>query len=423
MKLTELVCRQAPQKEKLYRMSDGDWLYLEVPPKGNKRWIIRYRFNGKDNCLALGRYPRVNLKEARELRDRQQEIHAKGISPGQRRKIEKVENISNTFESIADEWFKIRENEWTDTYKKIVLRTLRIHLHPYIGQKAIKQITPNDLLKMLSKPESKGHHITAARALHYVSKIFKFGIRRGFVEYDISAGLKEDLVTPKRKHMPSITDPKKVGRLLRDIDTYRGGPTVCAALRLLPLTFVRPSEMSGGEWQEINWEEKTWSIEARKMKMRKDHIVPLSNQALKILLDIHPRLHDVNLQVDDIRNGWDEILQKWHLQQTENQKYIFPNTRHPGKPMSSNSTNGALVKLGYKNRHCSHGFRSTARTLLDEELEFNPSWIEMQLAHRVRGPLGDTYNRAKYLKQRKQMMRAWADYLDDLKAKEVAEVE
>ena len=439
--LTELTCRKAPRRDKTYRMSDGNWLYFEVPPKGSKRWVIRYReiyatkkredgtYKKKDKLLTLGKYPVVGLKEARKERDRQQELHAKGIDPSEQRKIDKnkkIEDIRNTFESIGDAWLNTRKNEVTDRNHKDISRVLRKNLYFYIGDKPIKQITYDDLLEAFRKTESKGHHATVWKMINYASEIYKFGIRRGWVEYDKTVGLKKDLKTPKTEHITSITDTKGVGRLLRDIDTYeeRGTPLTCAALRLLPLVFVRPSELCEAEWREINWEEKYWLIGAEKMKMKKDHIVPLSSQALKILLGVHPQLHDTRFELHDIRERWDEILQQWSdvLRQTEDYKYIFPSTRNSEKTMSQRTMNTSLEKLGYKGKHSSHSWRSTARTILDERLGFKDKWIEMQLAHKVKGPLGDAYNRSKYLDERRVMMQEWADKLDEWKADAIAEV-
>ena len=388
MKLTELACRKAPQKEKAYRMSDGDWLYLEVPPKGNKRWIIRYQFDGKENCLGLGRYPRVGLKEARKLRDQQQEIHAKGINPIHQRRIDKLEKIEsnqNTFESASKEWFNIRKSEWSESHEKNVLGILRRNLHPYIGRIPIKQITMPVLLKALREFADEGKVETAKKAKQIAGQVFRYSIEMGWVEHDITSNLRKALPTPQTQHRPAITDHKKVGPLMLSIHAYKGTPQVCYALRLLSLTFVRPGELRHAEWTEVDLVEATWTIKGDKMKMGKDHIVPLSEQALKVLHDILPH--------------------------TKNCDYIFPSANDPKEPMSENAMNKALKRLGYKGQHCAHGFRAMARTLLRERLEKPIDWIEAQLSHTI-GP----YDRAIYLDNRIKMMQDWANYLDYLRA-------
>ena len=399
--LTELACNKAPRKDRTYRKSDGNWLYLEVPPTGSKRWIIRYQVDGteekkKDKSLSLGKYPIVSLKEARKLRDRQQELHAGGVDPSDQRKLEKrrkVENLRNTFESIGDAWLEAKENEVTDRYHGKVSSIIRKNLYPYIGEKPIEQITPNELLEALRKTEAKGHHATVKIARQCASKIFRFAIRKGLANTDIADVLREEIKTPKTKHHPAIVEPSEVGQLMLQIDNYKGKPQIAQALRLLPLTFVRPSELICAEWREIYWEEHLWKIEAEKMKMEEDHIVPLSRQAMEILRD---------------------------MRKLSNYDYIFPSTRNPQKPIADSSLNYALQSLGYKGKMTPHGFRATARTLLDEQLGFRIDWIEQQLAHAVKDPLGRAYNRTKHLKDRREMMQKYADYLNDLKAKATA---
>ena len=396
--LTELACNRAPRKNKTYRVSDGNWLYLEVPPTGSKRWIIRYQVDGidkkRDKSLSLGRYPRVSLKEARKLRDHQQELHENGIDPSEQRKVDKErkkENIRNTFESVADAWLNTRKNEWTEQYHKQISSIIRRNLHTYIGEKPVRKITPDDLLEALRKTESKGHHATVKIARQCASKIFRFAIRKGIADTDIADILREDIATPKTKHHPAIVEPKEVGDFMLQIDGYRdrGTPQVAQALRLLALTFVRSTELIQAKWQEIYWEENLWKIEAKKMKMNEDHIVPLSRQAMEILRD---------------------------MRKLSNYGYIFSCTKNPQKPIGGRSMNYALLALGYEGEMTPHGFRAMARTLLDEQLGFRIDWIEQQLAHTVKDPLGRAYNRTKHLKERREMMQKYADYLDDLKA-------
>ncbi|MCY4039491.1 MAG: integrase arm-type DNA-binding domain-containing protein [Hyphomicrobiales bacterium] len=401
MRLTETKCRKAAQQTKIYRLSDGRGLYLVVPATGNKRWNFRYQFMESPKTVSFGRYPEVSLEKAREKREEARKLLAGGIDPSEQRKEEKLQKIEshrNTFEVVAEQWFNTRKAEWTEKYQKNISDTLRKYLYPYIGERPIRQITPNELLEALRKTESKGHHATVKKTLQFASRIFKFGIRMRLVEYDITPSLQEDLITLPAKHRPAIIKPDELGKLLLAIDTYkdRGELQVSHALCLLPFVFTRPKELVRGEWKEINWEKSRWDIPGEKMKKREDHVVPLSRQSLKILQDVH--------------------------EHTGKYRYIFPSNKDPKRPMADGTISRPLVKLGYKGKHCPHGFRATARTLLDEEFGFSLDWIEQQLAHTVRDPLGRAYNRATHLENRREMMQKWADYLDGLKAKAEAAV-
>ena len=264
--------------------------------------------------------------------------------------------------------------------------------HPWIGKTPIEKITPPILLKVLRKTESEGKFNTAHAMKQVAGQVFRFAVATGQAERDITFDLRGVLTAVQKKHMPAITDPKDVGRLMLAIDSYEGSPEVCCALRLAPHVFVRPGELHHTEWSEIDFNKSLWCIVAEKMKMRHDRIVPLSCQSLEILREIR-------------------LL-------TGNYRYVFPNARSPKRPMSENAMRIALRTMGYtKEQIVPHGFRAMARTLIDEELGYRPDWIEQQLAHAVKDPLGRAYNRTKHLKERGEMMQAWSDYLDELKAK------
>lgn len=406
MRLSETKCRNATLKDKIYKLSDGRGLYLVMPKRGNKRWEFRYQFAQKAKTISLGLYPDVSLEKARQKREEARKLRNEGIDPSQQRKIEKLQNAENnrnTFEAIATSWYDSRKNDWSENYQVNALRMLK-KVYPYIGNKPIRDIIPNDLLKGILEIESKGHVATAKKTLQYVNRVYKFAIRRGYLQFNIADVLHEDLTASKTKHRPAMIEPEEVGQLMLDIDSCkdRAAIQIYQSLRLLAFTFVRPCEARNAQWFEINWEEKQWKINAQKTKMgkkeenRDDHIVPLSRQALEILHEMY----------DTFSKGVD----------FKGDEYIFPSTIDFTKPLSKSTMNGILHNLGYKGQHCTHGFRAMARTLLDERLGFRIDWIEHQLAHKVKDALGRAYNRTKHLSERREMMQAYADYLDKLKA-------
>ena len=369
-----------------------------VPTTGNKRWLFRYRFAGKENAISFRLYPEVSLKDARRQREEARELLIGGIDPSEQRKIDKIQRVEsdqNTFEAISRAWFNSQKNKWSKSYQVKVIRMMERRLNPWIGKLPIGKITPPMLLKVLRKTESQGKFTTAHTIKQVAGQVIRFAVATGHAERDITSDLRGALTTSQKKHMPAITKPKEVGRLMLAIDSYEGSPEVCCALRLAPHTFVRQGELRKAEWSEIDFDKSLWCIGAERMKMRSDHIVPLSRQSMEILREIR-------------------LI-------TGNYRYVFPNARSPKLPMSENAVRIALRTMGYtKEQMVPHGFRAMARTLIDEELGYRPEWIEQQLAHAVKDPLGRAYNRTKHLKERKEMMQKWSDYLDDLKAKAAA---
>lgn len=397
MKLTDTAVRNAKSdSRKSYKMSDGRGLYLLVPKTGHKGWRFRFRFSGKENSLSLGIYPDVSLKNARERSQEARELLAQGINPNKQRKENKTEidknDTQNTFKAVGQEWFGYNKNKWSEKYQVNVSRMLEQKLYPWIGETSIEQVTASVLLSALRKTETEGRHESAMRAKQIAGQVLRYGAITRQTGRDVTPDLKGQLTTPKPKHMAAIIVPKELGRLLLAIDSYQGSREVHCALRFSPLTFARPGEIRHAEWSEIDWDESLWYIPASKMKKERDHVVPLSRQAIEVLNDIRPF--------------------------TKDYKYIFPNGRTPKRPMSENAVRIALRTMGYKKDEITpHGFRATARTLIDQELGFNDKFIERQLAHKPKGSLGEAYDRAKFLDKRKEMMQAWADYLDELRAK------
>jgi len=393
MALTDSKIRQAKPKDKPYRLADEKGLYLEVHPNASRYWRHKYRFNKKEKRMAYGVYPDVSLKEAREKRDNTRKLLAEGIDPSLAKKAQQVsqrEAHANSFEVIAREWFSTKMQDKSKGHKDRAWRSLEKDLLPHIGMMPISGITPPMLLAVLRKIESRGAVETAHRAKQTAGQIFRFAVSTGRAERDPSADLTGALKPPKTKNFAAITDPDGVGKLLLAIEGFRGTATVTAALSLSPLLFCRPGELRHMEWEEINWEGEQWEIPAEKMNIGQPHIVPLSKQAI-IILEEHNLL-------------------------TGHGKYVFPSARGASRPLSDNGVRTALRTLGYDNDTMTpHGFRATARTLLDEVLGFRIEWIEQQLAHSVKDPQGRAYNRTKHLSQRKDMMQKWADYLDNLK--------
>jgi integrase len=393
MPLNDVTCKQAKPKEKAYRLADSKGLYLEVAPSGGKWWRLKYRINGKEKRISLGVYPEVGLKDARDKCDAARKQVADGIDPSVQRKAVKLagsEKSANSFEVVAREWFGKFSKAWAASHADKIIRRLERDVFPWIGGRPIAEVTAPELLAVLRRVENRGALETAHRAKQNCGQIFRYAIATGRAERDPSADLRGALPPTQETHHASITDPKAIGGLLRAIDGYTGSFITKCALRLAPLTFVRPGELRKGEWTEVNFDTAEWRIPAERMKMRQVHIVPLSTQALGILKEIHALTGDG--------------------------QYIFPGARTNGRPMSENTVNGALRRLGYAGDEMTgHGFRSMASTLLNEQ-GWKPDAIERQLAHAERNNVRAAYNYAEHLPERKRMMQAWADYLDGLAA-------
>ena len=394
MGLTSLQVKQAKPEEKAYKKGDSKGLYLYVTTKGQKYWRLDYRYAGKRKTLALGVYPETSLAEARDKRDAAKKLIANDQDPSEvKRAVKLAKSVAqeNTFKAIGIEWLEKEKPTWSESHIERTQRLLTKYLYPSLGLRPAIEITPPELLASLRKIESKGALETAKRARQVAGQVMRYAIATGRAERDISVDLKGALATPIKKHFASVTEPKEVGKLLLALDDYEGTPEVATALKLAPLLFCRPKELRHMEWSEIDFEKAEWNIPADKMKMREDHIVPLAKQAIEALQGL--------------------------LQLTGHRQYAFPSARSPKRPMSDNAVLSALRRLGIpKEQMTGHGFRAMARTLLDEELGYRIEWIECQLAHAVKDANGRAYNRATYLKQRKDMMQHWADYLDSLKA-------
>lgn len=382
-----------PQRE-----YDAEGLYLEITPKGVKKWQMKYKrpITGKENRLSFGIYPEVSLKEARLKRDEARKLLKKNIDPSEAKKEEKrlsVLQANNTFEAIAIEWLSKKTKLGDKTIK---------NYHHYLayafaafGHKPVNEVTSPDVLALCRTIEARGTIETAHRIKMTCGLVFRYAIATGRATYEPTQALRGALQPVITEHQAAITDPSLVARLMQDIQGYEGHYTVVYALKLAPLVFVRPSELRGAKWADIDLDAKEWRYHVHKTKT--EHIVPLSSQAVKLLADLKTI--------------------------SSNSPYVFPSIRSNQRTMSENTINAALRRLGYTSEQmCGHGFRAMARTILDEVLGYPIEIIEMQLAHAVKDANGRAYNRTKHLEQRHKMMQHWSDYLDGLREGNVVAV-
>ncbi len=391
--LTDTACKNAkPNTNKPYKLTDEKGLYLLVSQNGSKYFRMDYRFGGKRKTLALGIYPETSLKQARDKRDEARSQLADGIDPSENRKaikLAKADSAANSFEVLAREWFERNMADKSDSHRKRILSGLERDIFPYIGGKPVLDIKAVELLNVLRKIEERAIE-TAHRMLWTCGSVFRYAIVTGRLETDITQALKGSLKPVNGGHFSAITDAKALGALLRAIDSYSGSLMVKTALQIAPLVFVRPIELRNMEWAHVDFDTKEWRYLVTKTNVQ--HIVPLANQVINTIQELQPI--------------------------TGHGRFVFPSERTPdgSRCMSDAALLAALRRMGFSKEEVSvHGFRATARTLLDEVLGFRPDFIEHQLAHAVRDPNGRAYNRTAHLEERRKMMQSWADYLDTLK--------
>lgn len=372
--------------------ADGGGMYLLVKPSG-KYWRMDYRFAGKRKTLALGVYPEVSLAKARKKRDEARQYLAEDKDPAIYKRAAKLAletSAQNTFERVAESWLSKTAKERKEITQDKLANWLVKDIYPYIGKMPISLIGPRDVLAVARKMEERGVNDSAKRIVQICGQVFRFAVAEGSAERDVTIDIKGALQKAEKKHFAAITDPTQFAQLLRAIDGYSGHTYAATALQLTPLIFLRPGELRHGEWKEIDFSTSEWRISASKMKMETDHIVPLSDQAVGLLRTIHKL--------------------------TGHGQYIFPSIRTGERPMSENTINAALRALGYDGTvQTAHGFRATARTILDEVLGERVDLIEHQLAHAVKDANGRAYNRTAHLSGRRDMMQRWANYLDKIK--------
>ena len=395
MALSVTAIKNAKPKDKAFKLYDEAGLFMQVTPNGGKWWRFKYRIDAKEKLLSLGTFPDVSLADARQRRDdaRKLLVQSPPIDPSDSRKAAKASrqiDATNSFEAIAREWVATYMADKSESHTGRILRRFEIYLFPWIGSKAITDITAPEILTPIKLVQNQNKLETAHRTLQAAGQVFRYAVQSGRVIRDVTTDLKGSLPPANTKHMAAFTEPKDVAELLRAIDGFTGTLTVQTALRLAPLVFVRPSELRTAKWADIDLDAGEWRYRVSKTKT--DHLVPLSTQAIKLIKEIQPL------------SGHGEFL--------------FMGGHDPKKPMSDAAINASLRRMGYdtKTQITGHGFRAMARTILHERCDIDPHVIEHQLAHSVPDALGGAYNRTKFIEQRKVMMQTWADYLDEIKS-------
>jgi integrase len=399
MKLNDQKCKNAKPKEKTYKLFDGGGLYLEVMPAGGKLWRLKYRFGSKEKRLSFGSYPIISLKDARDKRDDAKLLLAGNIDPSISKQEEKITNhinAGNTFEAIAREWIEKRKGEISQKTLDTIQRRLENNLFPRIGKLPIKSINAPILLDALKSVEARGVIDMTKRVRQSAGQIFRFAIASGRADYNPSQDISDALKTKEVQHlksMPLAELPEFLRKINRnDARLYR---QTCLALRLMVLTFTRKKELSHAKWCEFNFEDKMWIIPAERMKMKKEHYVPLSTQVLEILRELK-----------EMNCNWD---------------YVFPSLHKPSKPMHEDTILRALYKLGHKGTATIHGFRALAMTTIMEELGYRYEVPDLQLAHSKGDAVRKAYDRTQFLDERTKMMQEWADYVDSIVVGNVVE--
>lgn len=389
--LSDAKCRNATTQAKICKLADAQGLYLWVYPDGRKYWRLRYWQLGKEKSLSLGVYPNISLKEARDRRDAERKKLNSGLDPSQERKAKKIRDklsAENSFEAVAREWHGKHSRKWSSKYAANLLRRLELDIFPKIGSRPIGEITPPEVLSALRAIEGRGAHDLSHRVQQWCGQVFVYAIVTSRAERNPVNDLRGALTPVVRKHNAYL-EADDLPEFLQKLEAYSNVQTRLA-MKFLLLTFVRTGEMRGAKWSEFDMDKAEWRIPAERMKMREQHIVPLSKQAIKVLKELKP-----------LTGYWE---------------HVFPNQHKPKGPMSENTVIFALYRMGYHGRLTGHGFRGTASTILNEH-GFVPDVIERQLAHSERNSIRKAYNHAQYLPERRKMMQWWGDYLDKAAAK------
>lgn len=393
MALTDKEIRALRPKAKAFKKADGRGLYLEIFPNGSKLWRLKYRFGGKEKRLALGSYPNVSLADARKRGDQAKTLIEQGVDPSLERKRKKASaklSADDSFYAIGEEYIAKIQKEGLAEATLSKARWFLSLLKPSIGSMPIREVDPQLLLAALKKLEGLGNYETAKRTRSFASRIFRYAVATGRASADPAALLSGALVSVKAKHYAAILEPKKLGELLRSIDSFSGSPITKLALQIAPHVFVRPGELRHAEWQEIDFVDSIWRIPPNKMKARRPHAVPLSPQVIKLLLELH-------------------LL-------TGPKGYLFPAIHTSLRPMSENTINVAFRRMGFgQDEITSHGLRSSASTLLNESGLWNPDAIERALAHGFSNAVRGAYHRGEHWDERVRMANWWSQFLDELK--------
>lgn len=396
--LTNAAVQNAKPRDKAYKLADGGGMFLLVTPNGAKWWRLKYRrpVTRKENLLSLGTFPDVSLKRAREKREEARGLLSNGIDPAaQRRTTAAADEGPPTFAAAVELWAAAELAGVSIDYRANTLRRLERFVTPYVGARPLAEIQAAELVPIFERIREGGREETARRVRFVVGQIYRWAVRRGLANHNPTDAFRGEPRRKARGHFAAMTDPADVARLMRATWGYRGTPEVCALLKLSALLFQRPGEIRAMRWEDVNLDAAEWRYTVSKTNTA--HLVPLPTQAVEILRELRPLTYRPSEHRPDLPN------------------YVFPSPKTRARPLSENAARQALRNLGFTNEeHTPHGYRATARSLL-AELGWKSDAIERQLAHKVRGPLGAAYDRAQFLAERRQMMQAWADYLDRLR--------
>lgn len=389
MPLTDIKVKSAKPTDKAYKLTDGGGMYLLVKPNGSKYWRLKYRFVGKEKMLSIGVYPDVSLADARQKRDEARKVLAAGGDPGEVKKADKLAqklSIENTFEAIAREWHRQKADRWSLRYRDEIIDTFEKDIFPYLGRRPIAEIKPMELLETLRRLEKRGALEKMRKVRQRCGEVFRYAIVTGRAEYNPAPDLATALATPKKTHFPFLTT-EEIPYFIRDLAGYTGSVITKTATQIIMLTGVRTQELRFARWQDIDFEKRLWEIPPEVMKMKRPHIVPLSEQVVELFQSLKP------------------ITGMYPL--------VFIGRNDRTKPISKESVNQVIELLGYKGRLTGHGFRHTMSTILHEQ-GFNSAWIETQLAHVDKNAIRGTYNHAHYLEGRREMMQWYGDYISKM---------
>lgn len=389
MPLTDIKVKTAKPMDKAYKLTDGGGMYLLVKPNGSKYWRLKYRFVSKEKMLSIGVYPDVSLADARQKRDEARKVLAAGGDPGEVKKADKLAqklSTENTFEAIAREWHKQKADRWSLRYRDEIIDTFEKDIFPYLGRRPIAEIKPMELLETLRRLERRGALEKMRKVRQRCGEVFRYAIVTGRAEYNPAPDLATALATPKKTHFPFLT-VEELPYFIKDLAGYTGSIITKTATQIIMQTGVRTQELRFARWEDIDFEKRLWEIPPEVMKMKRPHIVPLSEQVVELFQSLKPL--------------------------TGMYQLVFVGRNDRTKPISKESINQVIELLGYKGRLTGHGFRHTMSTILHEQ-GFNSAWIETQLAHVDKNAIRGTYNHAQYLDGRREMMQWYADYIDEL---------
>lgn len=389
MPLTDIKVKSAKPTDKAYKLTDGGGMYLLVKPNGSKYWRLKYRFVGKEKMLSIGVYPDVSLADARQKRDEARKVLAAGGDPGEVKKADKLAqklSTENTFEAIAREWHKQKADRWSLRYRDEIIDTFEKDIFPYLGRRPIAEIKPMELLETLRRLEKRGALEKMRKVRQRCGEVFRYAIVTGRAEYNPAPDLATALATPKKTHFPFLT-AEELPYFIKDLAGYTGSVITKTATKIIMQTGVRTQELRFARWEDIDFDKRLWEIPPEVMKMKRPHIVPLSEQVVELFQSLKP------------------ITGMYPL--------VFIGRNDRTKPISKESVNQVIELLGYKGRLTGHGFRHTMSTILHEQ-GFNSAWIETQLAHVDKNAIRGTYNHAHYLEGRREMMQWYGDYIESM---------